>query len=84
MLRFSILMSGRKATMVNSNFQNNLMPMIVLLAITIINAGITVGFLLNLTVGVTSAYIFTLVILEIVAVILAFRQNKRRSENVLI
>jgi hypothetical protein len=69
--------------MVNSDFQNNLMPMIVLLAVTIINVGIMVGFLLNLTAGVTSSYLFPLVILEIVAVMLVIRQSKRRSENVL-
>ena len=69
--------------MVNSDFQNNLMPMIVLLAVTIINVGITVGVLLNLTAGVTSPYLFPLVILEIVAIMLVIRLSKRRSENVL-
>ena len=69
--------------MVNSDFQNNLVPMIVLLAITIINVGITVGVLLNLTAGVTSPYLFPLVILEIVAIMLVIRLSKRRSENVL-
>ena len=69
--------------MVNSDFQNNLMPMIVLLAVTIINVGIMVGFLLNLTAGVTTPYLFPLVILEIVVIMLVIRQSKRRSENVL-
>ena len=69
--------------MVNSDFQNNLMPMIVLLAVTIINVVIMVGFLLNLTAGVTSPYLSPLVILEIVAVMLVIRQSKRRSENLL-
>jgi hypothetical protein len=69
--------------MVNSDFQNNLMPMFVLLAVTIINVGIMVGFLLNLAAGVTTPYLVPLVILEIVAVMLVIRQSKRRSENVL-
>jgi hypothetical protein len=69
--------------MVNSDFQNNLMPMFVLLAVTIINVGIMVGFLLNLAAGVTTSYLLPLVILEIVAVTLVIRQSKRRSENVL-
>jgi hypothetical protein len=69
--------------MVNSDFQNNLMPMIVLLAVTIINVGIMVGFLLNLAAGVTTSYLVPLVILEIVAVMLVIRQSKRRNENLL-
>jgi F0F1-type ATP synthase assembly protein I len=69
--------------MVNSDFQNNLMPMFVLLAVTIINVGIMVGFLLNLAAGVTTSYLFPLVILEIVAIMLIIRRSKRRSENVL-
>jgi F0F1-type ATP synthase assembly protein I len=77
------LMPGRKVNMVNSDFQNNLMPMIVLLAVAIINVGIMVGFLLNLAAGVTTTYLVPLVILEIVAVTLVIRQSKRRSENVL-
>jgi hypothetical protein len=76
-------MQGRKAIMVNSDFQNNLMPMIVLLAVTIINVGIMVGFLLNLAAGVTTTYLVPLVILEIVAVMLVIRQSKRRNENLL-
>jgi hypothetical protein len=76
-------MQGRKAIMVNSDFQNNLMPMIVLLAVAIINVGIMVGFLLNLAAAVTTTYLVPLVILEIVAVMLVIRQSKRRSENVL-
>jgi hypothetical protein len=76
-------MLGRKANMVNSDFQNNLMPMIVLLAVAIINVVIMVGFLLNLAAGVTTSYLFPLVILEIVAVMLVIRQSKRRSENLL-
>jgi len=69
--------------MVKSDLQKNLMPMIVLLAITIINTGITVGFILNLAVGITNSHLVTLVSLEIVAVILALIQSRRRSENVL-
>jgi hypothetical protein len=76
-------MLGRKANMVNSDFQNNLMPMIVLLAVTIINVVIMVGFLLNLAAGVTTPYLLPLVILEIVAIMLIIRRSKRRTEKVL-
>jgi hypothetical protein len=69
--------------MVNSDVQNNLMPMIVLLAVVIINVGIMAGFLLNLAAGVTTSYLVPLVILEIVAVMLVIRQSKRRRENLL-
>jgi len=69
--------------MMKSDLQKNLMPMMALMAITIINTGITVAFILNLAVGITSSHLVTLVSLEIVAVILALRQSKRRRENAL-
>ena len=68
--------------MVNSNFQNTAMLMAVLLAITIINTVIAVGFLLNLTTDIASFYIFSLVSVEIVALILVLRQIKRSREKV--
>jgi hypothetical protein len=69
--------------MVTSELQGNLMPFIILFAITIINAGISVGFLLHLTVGITGYHIMILVILEIVALTLALRQSKRKVDNLL-
>ena len=68
--------------MVNSNFQNTAMLMAVLLAITIINTVIAFGFLLNLTTDIASFYIFSLVSVEIVALILVLRQIKRSREKV--
>jgi len=67
--------------MMKAVIKNNAMPMIMLLMITMINTGITAGFLVLREATIPHLQIYLLAILEIALLVLTIRHIKPESEN---
>ena len=66
--------------MMISNSENSL-PVILLWVIAILNAFIVLAVLLKFSDSISNSYVYALVILELMVVVLATRQTKRRNTS---
>lgn len=65
--------------MITSDFQNNLIPIVVLMVVASLNVGIMVGLFLNITLSVTSTQIFVLAAMEMAVVLFVYRETKQKN-----
>jgi hypothetical protein len=64
------------------NYRNDRVPILILLAITILNVGVIVGILLTYMPSVATAQILFLAAIEFVSVYLVYRYGKRSSMDI--
>lgn len=70
--------------MTNFHLRDNFIPLVLLLAIVLVNIAVSIGLKANSITGLTSTHVFTVAFLEVVAIVSMILMMRHRDQKTVI